>query len=159
MGTPTWRTAATVTAGALATLAGAALVARWRLPVVDNPDADEVALVSIFRGTSIRPTSRSFRGGSIVSVFGGTEVDLRRAHLASDRAHLRVVNVFGGTELTVPDGWLVTASSRSIAGGTAIESAVDLPADAPVLAITAVNVFGGTNATPRPVLRAAAEPA
>lgn len=155
MGKASWKTALVVAGGAVATLVGGALVARWRLPVVDDPDADEIALVSIFDSTDLRPVSRAFQGGSIVSLFGATNLDLRRVSLASDRAHLRVVSIFGGTELTVPDGWLVTSTSRSFAGATAVESPSDLPADAPVLAISAVNLFGGTTATARPVLRTA----
>ena len=154
-----WKMAARLVAAKAVMIAAAALLAKWRLPVVDDPDSDELALVSIFDATTLRPSSRAFKGGSVVSVFGGTTLDLRRVQLDGGRAHLRVVNVYGGTELTVPDIWLVTTTGRSFAGGSALNTSPDLSADAPVLAISAVNVFGGLAVTARPVLRAAEEPA
>jgi hypothetical protein len=159
MGTETgrWKVAARAGLAAVAALAGGALVAKWRLPVVDSPDSDELALVSIFQANSLRPTSRAFTGGSIVSMFGATTLDLRRVQLHAGRAHLRVVNIYGGTELTVPDTWLVTTTGRSFAGGSAVDVPPGTSADAPVLAITTINLFGGLSVTGRPVLRAAGE--
>jgi len=44
-------------------------------------DRDSLNLVALFSGNSSRAVSQSFEGGSSVSMFGGSEVDLRDANV------------------------------------------------------------------------------
>jgi len=133
-----------------------ALIVRSRLPVRDDPTETDVALVSIFDGHSLRPTSKRFRGGSIVSMFGGTQLDLRRVELAGDHAVIRATTLFGGTEIVVPDGWRAKVASRSLFGGVRkLGFDVPVPADAPSLQVEAKTFFGGLQVIGRPVLRTA----
>jgi hypothetical protein len=134
-----------------------ALVARSRLPVRRSPDEDDVALVSIFEGTELRSIAPAFRGGSVVSAFGGTDLDLRRATASEHGAHLEVTTVYGGTSITVPDTWMVTVIGPTFAGGVDVRVAdpAEVGPDAPRLTITARTFFGGTAVVARPVLKAA----
>lgn len=155
------RTGLAVCAGFFgATLVGA-LLARSRLPVRDDPDDTDIALVSIFDGTSLRPVSRTFRGGSVVSMFGGTQLDLRRTVLDSDRGCLRVTTIFGGTDITVPDTWHVTVGGINFAAGVEKVLPSQLPPSngQPGFDIEAYTIFGGLRIVARPVLRAADETA
>lgn len=148
---------ARVLVAVVAAVAGSALVAKRRLPVRDEPDAPDISLVSIFDGTSLRPTGRAFRGGSIYSIFGGTTLDLRRAVLDPLGGHLEVTTIYGGTDITVPDSWFVTVAGPTIAAGSAVSVAdhASLPPGAPRLTISARTLFGALSVTARPVLRPA----
>jgi hypothetical protein len=141
-----------VLAACAAALAVAALEARRRLPVVDDPAEPRLALVSIFDGTDLRPTSDRFSGGTIVSVFGGTKLDLRRTSLDDSGASLRITTLSGGANLTVPDEWHVEIDGVTVAGGVRM-AGIDQLAGGPTLQIEATTVFGGLRVTGRPVLR------
>lgn len=156
-----WKKTAAIAAGLLGTVAMGALVARSRLPVRDDPSGHDIALVSIFDGSSLRPTSNAFTGGTIVSIFGGTALDLRRASLDGGHGLIQVTTIFGGTNITVPDGWRVTINGASVAGGVdrRYTDPTDLTASAPTLQIDATTIFGGLSVVARPVLRAAGETA
>jgi hypothetical protein len=143
-------------AAAIAASAAAALIVRSRLPVRDDPTDTDIALVSIFDGRSLRPTSKKFRGGSIVSMFGGTQLDLRRVELAGQHAVLRVTTAFGGTEIVVPEGWRVEITGPALFAGVRELGSDGLRlADAPIIQVEAKTFFGGLQVIGRPVLRTA----
>ena len=97
-----------------------------------------------FGGRDLVSRSPSFAGGSVVSLFGGTKVDLRQAHLAGERASLGVTSLFGGTDILIPEGWDVDIHGLPLFGGIEDKTAADLvPAGAPVLDVQATALFGG----------------
>ncbi len=104
---------------------------------------DEVNSFVLFGGREMASHSKRFQGGSVSCVFGGTELDLRDAELAPDAA-LEVFTAFGGTEISVPYGWRVEMQGMPLFGGfeNATAKDVDLPIDAPVLAIDGIALFG-----------------
>jgi len=73
-------------------------------------------LVSIFAGIKKNVLSKQFRGGEVVCVFGGAEINLTNADFASPVV-IEVVNVFGGTKLIVPSNWEVRSEVTAIFGG------------------------------------------
>lgn len=58
-----------------------------------------------------------FRGGKIDVVFGGVELDLRRASLPEGDTHLHIQAVFGGVKLYLPDDWMVVSKIDAVLGG------------------------------------------
>lgn len=103
---------------------------------------DLVNSFNVFSGSELSSRSSQFRGGSVSAVFGGVEVDLRQAHLASG-ASMDVFAAFGGVELRVPNDWHVTIKGLPLFGGIENVSAKDtLPEDAPVLSVNATVLFG-----------------
>lgn len=79
---------------------------------------DEIINISaVFSGSSHRVHSQSFRGGNISSTFGGVELDLRSASMASNEASLDVDCSFGGVEIKVPQSWHVVVQGTPIFGG------------------------------------------
>jgi hypothetical protein len=154
-----WKAPALVLAGVTLASLVSAVVTKSRLPVVDDPTGERITLVSIFSGTALRPTTRSFRGGTIVSMFGGTSLDLRRADLPAEGAHLSITTAYGGTEITVPDTWSVAVDGTTLLGGVSVRRVEATIGSAPLLTIDARTVFGGLSVTGRPVLRAADTPA
>jgi hypothetical protein len=104
---------------------------------------NRVSSFNLFSGSEVASNSTSFEGGTVGAVFGGAELDLRHAGLASD-ATLDVFVAFGGVEVYVPSGWRVDISGFPLFGGfdnATVKEA--LPADAPLLRIDATVLFGG----------------
>lgn len=79
---------------------------------------DEVVNVSaLFSGSSHRINSKNFRGGTVKAMFGGVELDLRDAKMASTEATLDVDVAFGGVEIRVPVTWEVRLAGNPMFGG------------------------------------------
>ncbi len=68
---------------------------------IESP-ADTISETSIFGNTYVKPTSKSFKGGSVSTVFGNVEINLASAELAAGEQHLGVHGVFGGLRITLP---------------------------------------------------------
>ncbi len=79
---------------------------------------DEVINVSaVFSSTNHRVQTNKFRGGKVSSLFGGVELDLRMAQMASTEASLDIDCTFGGVEIKVPQSWQVVVIGSPIFGG------------------------------------------
>lgn len=105
--------------------------------------ADRVDAFVAFGGTELASHSASFTGGTVGSLFGGAEIDLRDSSPAPG-AQLDVFTAFGGTEISVPEGWRVTVHGLPLFGG--IENVTiheALSEDAPTLDVHATVLFGG----------------
>jgi predicted membrane protein len=106
--------------------------------------SDRVNSVVAFFGRHVASASPQFRGGSILNVFGGTEVDLRSAHPVEGGAAIDVVCAFGGVDILVPEGWRVVIRGLPLFGGWSNKTKAEvLAADAPLLSIEALVAFGG----------------
>jgi predicted membrane protein len=73
----------------------------------------------VFSGTEQVILDPVFKGGSIETIFGGLELDLRRTTLAEGTTTLYINTVFGGVEIKAPDTWDIEIRSKSVAGGVA----------------------------------------
>lgn len=73
--------------------------------------------ISIFGGGSKIVNSDNFKGGSIVSIFGGSEINLTNSKLAEGENNIEITAVFGGTTLIVPSDWNVELDILPIFGG------------------------------------------
>jgi len=121
-----------------------ALIVKQRVPSVGTPESDEVALVSIFEPLEFASTAKAFRGGSVICLYGGGDIDLREATLDPAGAELWVKVAFGGGRLIVPDDWDVDVQVTSIVGGVGdVRESRTRPADAPKLTLSGIVFFGG----------------
>lgn len=118
-----------------------------RLPATTesmNIDQNDVLdIVSIFGSIKKNILSKNFRGGEIVSIFGGAEVNLTQSDIPSV-AELEIVQIFGGTKLIIPSNWNVRSEAVAILGG--VEDKRDIPGSlAPdkTLIIKGTTIFGG----------------
>ena len=68
---------------------------------------DYIDYVHIFSGGERQIVAENFRGGRVTAIFGGSEIDLTKAKLASGVSELEIACVFGGTTIIVPDEWNV----------------------------------------------------
>ncbi len=129
----------------------AALIIKRLHPSRGGPDDNEVDLAVVYTGLEFASHAAAFRRGSVLTMFGGSQVDLREAALDPAGASLEVHTVFGGTAIIVPEGWRVTLDATSFCGGS--ESKVDadgLPPNASELTIHAWTLFGGLAVSTRP---------
>jgi hypothetical protein len=60
--------------------------------------------------------SKNFKGGEIVAVFGGAEIDFSHADIQGV-VKLEATNILGGTKLIVPPTWDVQSEMVAILGG------------------------------------------
>jgi predicted membrane protein len=77
---------------------------------------DYIDTTSIFGGTKKVILSKNFRGGDMVNIFGGSEIDLTQADV-NGTAVLEVTAIFGGATLIVPANWVVKSEAVTIFGG------------------------------------------
>jgi hypothetical protein len=127
--------------GVVAGFAAAAAIVRRALPSHGDEESDEVALVAIFDGIELRSRSQAFRGGTMLSWFGGIAVDLREAELAPNAA-IRVHALLGGIAIRVPRGCRIESSVRGLAGGVAVHEPAT-HGEAPTLALSGFSLLGG----------------
>lgn len=129
------------TAFMLGSMVYAAMKKREAAP--QDPRADEVDLVANFEPLEFHSESGAFRGGSVTTMFGGGELDLRNATLAPGGATIRINALFGGGNLVVPDGWNVESKLVGIGGVGDGRPKVERTADAPTLRLEGTAIFGG----------------
>lgn len=77
---------------------------------------DFVHATSVFGGVKKNVISKNFKGGDLVNIFGGSELDLSRSDI-NGIATVEVTNIFGGTKLIVPSDWSVKSDAAVIFGG------------------------------------------
>jgi hypothetical protein len=123
----------------------AAAVAKRRLVSIGGPEDDEVELVAIFGSLDFRSVARSFRRGSLLSWFAGTQLDLRGATLDPAGGDLEVRTIFAGTNVVVPEGWRVSVDGPAIFGANSARTGPEPEPGAPELRIRALALFGGTS--------------
>jgi len=81
--------------------------------------ADAVAILGGFKR---QVSTDDYRGASYVAIFGGGEIDLRRAQIQDAVAMVDVQAMFGGFEIKVPANWIVVNEVMGILGGTSDET-------------------------------------
>lgn len=77
---------------------------------------DYIDSTAIFGGSKKNILSKNFKGGDIVNIFGGTELNLTQADIQG-RVELETTTIFGGTKLVVPPNWEVKSETVTIFGG------------------------------------------
>ncbi|KAF0151520.1 MAG: transmembrane protein [Ignavibacteria bacterium] len=78
---------------------------------------NQIEQVNIFGGGNKFVTAESFKGGSIVSIFGGSEVNLTGSKLAEGDNVLETISIFGGCTIIVPKDWNVLIDVFPLFGG------------------------------------------
>ena len=100
---------------------------------------------AIFGGGNRRIDSQDFQGGSAVALFGGVQLDLRKAAMTTPEINIDVTAAFGGVEIKVPETWAVSMRVTSVFGG--YDDKTHVPpmgtVKPPVLVVTGAVIFGG----------------
>jgi predicted membrane protein len=107
---------------------------------------DYVDSTAIFGGIKKNIITKNFKGGEVVSVFGGTELNLTQADMQHPVV-LEATQIFGGTTLIVPPHWQVKSEMVAILGGIddkrpAMQNGYD---PNKILILKGTTLFGGLN--------------
>jgi hypothetical protein len=110
-----------------------------------SPDADFNG-IAILGGFKRRITSKKFKGGSVLSVMGGFQIDLRQADMEGDSATIEAMSFMGGGEIKVPDDWMVSMEGISLFGAFVDETdqqTSGVPGTQKRLIMKGASLFGG----------------
>lgn len=77
---------------------------------------DWLDCTTVFGGTKRQVISKSFKGGDLINVCGGTELDLTRADIQGT-AVIDIVNLWGGIRIAVPPNWQIRTNLTHIMAG------------------------------------------
>ncbi len=104
-----------------------------------------INMTSIFGGSTITSRSKSFKGGSVLALFGGGKVDLRNSTADPKGASLDLTVAFGGVDIIVPENWEIDINLIPVFGGVEDKTAQKKSSDekAPRLTLTGFVMFGG----------------
>jgi Domain of unknown function (DUF1707) len=106
-----------------------------------NPEPDR--MIAIFGGASRRGKWRVRRKIEALTLFGGTDLDLREAVFEAPVVEISGFWCFGGLDIKVPEGIDVQDQTAGIFGGTDVRDIGDPAPGAPTLVIKGVALFGG----------------
>lgn len=125
---------------------GTSQLSQSAIQLNEHPSSDEDILDSttIFGGIKKTLFTKHFKGGEIVNILGGTEINLSQADI-NGRVELEVTQIFGGTKLIVPPHWEIKPEMAAIFGGiddkrSFQNAAID---HQKVLILKGTSVFGG----------------
>lgn len=107
-------------------------------------NVDKLEEINIFGGSKKRYNNKKFKGGSMINIFGGSELNLYEADLEPGPNVLECVNIFGGMVLIVPNDWTIRLEMVSVFGGFADKRHhYDMNNADKILVIKGVSIFGG----------------
>ncbi|MGN6178020.1 MAG: LiaF transmembrane domain-containing protein [Mucilaginibacter sp.] len=105
---------------------------------------DVLDTVSVFGNIVKTVFSKNFRGGDVVNIFGGTELDLTQADI-NGRVIIDIVQIFGGSKIIVPSNWQVVSDTAAVFAGIddkRIKAGV-IQDPNKILVIKGVSIFAG----------------
>ncbi|MHA7099499.1 LiaI-LiaF-like domain-containing protein [Roseivirga pacifica] len=109
-------------------------------------EVDFVDELAVFSGAERVVTSKTFKGGKLTSIFGGTELNLINADLDHGTNVLDVFVLFGGCDIRVPADMNVKVKVTAIFGGFSDERKIINENEANTgkeLVIKGLVLFGG----------------
>ncbi|MFI5131644.1 MAG: LiaF domain-containing protein [Chitinophagales bacterium] len=107
-------------------------------------DEDFVDSTAIFGGAKKNIISKNFKGGDLVNIFGGTDLDLTQADFTGT-AVIELTTIFGGTKLIIPTNWAIQSDAVIIFGGLEDKRKMPSVAENPdkTLVLKGTVIFGG----------------
>jgi predicted membrane protein len=107
---------------------------------------DYLDAVSIFGGVKKTILSKTFRGGDIVNVFGGAEIDLTMADIEG-KVVIDITQIFGGTKIIVPSHWQVVSNLSAVFAGVDDKRLRKTGSgdDNKILVLEGVSIFAGVD--------------
>lgn len=100
--------------------------------------------VNVFAGSHQNVYSKNFKGGDVIAIFGGCDLNLTQTDFEGSII-IEVVAIFGGVKIIVPPSWEVKSEVTAVFGGMDDKRAVGPANDQPkkILIIKGVALFGG----------------
>jgi hypothetical protein len=107
---------------------------------------DYLDAVSVFGGIKKTILSKDFKGGEIVNVFGGAELDFTQADI-NGRVIIDITQIFGGTKIIVPSHWQVVSDIAAVFAGFDDKRmrTTAAPNSEKILVLKGVSIFAGVD--------------
>lgn len=105
---------------------------------------DYLDAVSIFGGVKKMILSKDFKGGDVVNLFGGAELDFTQADI-NGRVIIDITQIFGGTKIIVPSNWQVVSDIAAVFASVddkRIRTTAPLSSNK-ILVLKGVSIFAG----------------
>ncbi|HLI92999.1 MAG TPA: LiaF domain-containing protein [Puia sp.] len=104
---------------------------------------DFVDTTTFFGGIHKRIVSKNFKGGDVVTIMGGTELNLTQADFTGT-VKLEVVQIFGATKIIVPASWEIRSEVTAIFAGFEDKRQQPTPHNPDkILILHGTSLFGG----------------
>jgi hypothetical protein len=116
-----------------------------RKEVGPPPRREASGIVVVFGGAERKGRWLVEAHTNVLTVFGGVDLDLRRAVLSQREVTINIVCVFGGVSVKVPPGVRVIDSMSAVFSGNSFPGDDPLDPDAPVIRLTGMTLFGGVD--------------
>ncbi len=110
---------------------------------------DYLDTVNFFSGLKKNVTSQNFKGADVVTVFGGTDINLSNADFP-EKVVIDISCVFAGTTLNIPNNWQINSDVTTVFGGIEDKRPIELVQNAENKKIVVLHgscVFGGIEIT------------
>lgn len=109
----------------------------------DSYRDEYVDSTSVFSSNKINVVSKNFKGGNVVNIFAGTEINLMHADM-TEPAVLEVTQLFGGSTIITPSHWVIQPEMAAIFGGIEDKRFTNaIPDSSKILYIRGTSLFGG----------------
>ena len=112
-----------------------------------RPTGDEfLDTVSVFGGVKKTILSKDFKGGDVVNIFGGAELDFTQAEI-NGRVIIDITQIFGSTKIIVPSHWQVVSDIAAVFAGIddkRMKSTASLNSEK-ILVLKGVSIFAGVD--------------
>jgi predicted membrane protein len=107
---------------------------------------DYLDAVSVFGNVKKTILSKDFKGGEIVNIFGGAELNFTQADI-NGRVIIDITQLFGGTKIIVPPHWQVVSDIAAVfAGIDDKRMKMTAPANSDkILVLKGVSIFAGVD--------------
>ncbi|MGE5382309.1 MAG: LiaI-LiaF-like domain-containing protein [Omnitrophica WOR_2 bacterium] len=107
-------------------------------------EGDVLNETAIFGGNDRIIRTENFKGGTVVSIFGGSKIDLTQANIQpGNTIYMGISSIFGGSTLIVPPDWNTKLEVTSILGGFS-DKRYNVNVDkSKTLVIRGICIFGG----------------
>ncbi len=107
---------------------------------------DYLDSVNVFGGSHQTVYSKNFKGGEVIAVFGGCDVNLTQADFEGEIV-IDITAVFGGCKIIIPPGWAVKSEVTAIFGGLDDKRSIQPMTDAQpkLVIIRGIAMFGGVD--------------
>jgi hypothetical protein len=107
---------------------------------------DYLDAVSVFGGVKKTILTKDFKGGEIVNIFGGAELDFTQSEI-NGRVIIDITQVFGGTKIIVPSHWQVVSDIAAVFAGFDDKRMRNTatPNSDKILVLKGVSIFAGVD--------------
>ncbi len=112
-----------------------------------EPDEQQIKLFAFMGGGELQYHSKHLKGGEVMAIWGGYEIDFTDADIEGDSMQLDVYCIMGGIQITVPAHWKVEKNdAMCIIGGFSNRTrdlAEELNLPSKTLVVSGLALLGG----------------